>query len=200
MAECFKPCSVENCNGNSSNKVGGALGLCRPHYKKQRKYGDPLYKFDRKDSAVMQWMKKNSVFTGEECLIWPFAKNKQGYGVLHAVNSSRLAHRIMCEIKNGKPESEKLDAAHSCGNGHLGCVNPMHLRWDSRSGNCSDKMAHGTDNRGEKSPVSKLTNFDVSKIRRLRGSIPQRELAIRFGVDQSNICKIQKNVSWSYKD
>jgi DNA-binding transcriptional regulator YiaG len=91
-----------------------------------------------------------------------------------------------------------MDAAHSCGKGHEGCVNPAHLRWDTRSGNFSDKLAHGTDNRGEKSPVSKLTESDVIKIREMRGTVSQSQLAKMFNIDQSNVSKIQSGHSWSW--
>lgn len=88
--------------------------------------------------------------------------------------------------------------AHSCGNGHTGCVNPNHLRWDTRTGNLSDKLIHGTHNRGEKSPVSKLTNQEVEKIRALLSVKTQAEIALMFGVTQSNISKIKNFASRVY--
>lgn len=195
----FKPCSVENCNGNASSKARGAAGLCCAHYKKKLKYGDPLHVFKRGDSKTVAWLKAHVETTSTDCLIWPFATNKAGYGLMSSIfASSRLAHRIMCEMKHGNPPSPSMDAAHSCGNGNQGCVNPLHLRWDTRSGNFSDKLIHGTDNRGEKNPLSKLTQSDVLIIKSLRGKVPQRKIAAMFGVDQSNVCKIQREVSWSY--
>lgn len=108
-----------------------------------------------------------------------------------------LAHRAMAVLSFGQPEGKK-DAAHSCGKGHLGCVNPKHLRWDTRSGNFADKIAHGTHNRGEKSPVAKLTNAEVVKIRSLAGSASHSEIARMFGVCASNICLIINGKSRVY--
>lgn len=195
----FKHCSIEGCNNNSHYKSGGSGGLCRTHYKRKLRHGDPCYSHVR-HSAAMQWIRDHVNYGSDECLLWPFVRNKQGYGELSSSNFSRLAHRVMCMLAHGKPELSGLDAAHSCGNGHLGCVNPRHLRWDTRSGNCSDKLAHGTDNRGTKNPIAKLTYADVMEIKNLRGKMTQRSIAAMFGIDQSNVCKIQKNVSWSYKD
>lgn len=193
----FKHCSVEGCNNNAHYKAGGAVGLCRPHYKKKIKYGDACHVNGRR-SLALDWIKANVGHSLDECLIWPFYRTKHGYGELSSSEFSKLAHRVMCMMAHGHPENIGMDVAHSCGNGHLGCVNPKHLRWDTRSGNFKDKLAHGTDNRGEKSPLAKLSESDVNEIRKLRGKVTQQSLADRFGVDPSNICKIQRGVSWSY--
>lgn len=33
----------------------------------------------------------------------------------------------MCELVYGKPPMPKHQAAHNCGKGNLGCINPKHL-------------------------------------------------------------------------
>lgn len=195
----FKQCSIDGCNNNAHYKCGGADGLCRSHYKRKIRHGDPSHVHVRQ-SKVMDWIRANVDCSSDDCLIWPFGRNKQGYGELSSSSFSSLAHRVMCMLAHGNPDAEDLDAAHSCGNGHIGCVNPRHLRWDTRIGNCADKLAHGTDNRGPKNQLAKLNESDVTEIKNLRGKMTQKAIAAMFGVDQSNICKIQKSVSWSYKD
>lgn len=199
MGDEFKHCSIDGCNRNAHYKAGGADGLCCAHYKRKIRHGSALHVHVSK-SASMDWIRAHVAYSSNDCLIWPFSRTKQGYGELSTSDFSRLAHRVMCMLAHGYPETAGLDAAHSCGKGHLGCINPKHLRWDTRAGNLKDKLSHGTDNRGDKNPVSKLSPDDVNFIREMRGKISQANLAIRFGVTQSNICKIQKNVSWSYND
>lgn len=193
----FKHCSVSGCNRNAHRIYKGSKGMCNAHYERWRKYGDPRRGMVFRGEAI-EWIKNHSVGTSEECLGWPYSRNKFGYGIVRYQGKTMLAHRVMCLIAHGKPENPKMDSAHYCGNGAKGCVNPRHLRWDTRAGNCADKLKHGTDNRGTKSPNAKLTNADVDEIKKMRGKVSQMLLAKRFGVDQSNICKIQLGKSWSY--
>ena len=196
MADSIKTCSVIDCSKSAFNKDGGALGYCRAHYKRFRNTGSPTGS-TRKDSGCLLWIKQNIECGSDECVIWPFATNKAGYGIMHSNGKTRLAHRVIMEIKSGATHHD-LDVAHSCGNGQRGCVNPNHMRWDSRAGNMADKLFHGTHNRGEKSPVAKLSNEQVSEIRKLRGKESQASIAKRLGVDQSNISKIQRKRSRKY--
>lgn len=57
--------------------------------------------------------------------------------------------RLVCEYINGKAPSPEHEAAHNCGKGHEGCVNPLHMRWATRAENFSDKVIHGTSMRGK---------------------------------------------------
>lgn len=188
MAEQIKSCSVVDCSKSASHKDGGALGYCRAHYKRFRATGYATGSL-RKDSACLSWLKKTANCCADECISWPFATNKAGYGIMHNNGKTRLAHRVMMEIKSGEIRAD-LDVAHSCGNGARGCVNPNHLRWDTRAGNFSDKVLHGTHNRGEKSPAAKLSNEQVSEIRSLQSIESQKAIAKRYSVDPSNISKI----------
>lgn len=196
MADSFKSCAVVDCKGNSHYSAYGSGGLCCSHYKRKKKTGDPLGS-QRKEGPALSWLKSHALHKSDDCLFWPFSRNPQGYGLVRLNQKTFLAHRIMCALSHGDT-LEKLDAAHSCGKGHEGCVNPSHIRWDTRSGNFADKLEHGTDNRGEKSPVSKLLQSEVEEIRRLRGKLTQPEIAAIYGVTQSNVSKIQTGDSWSW--
>jgi len=37
----------------------------------------------------------------------------------------------MCRLANGDPALPWLEASHTCEQGHLGCVNPKHLEWET---------------------------------------------------------------------
>jgi hypothetical protein len=80
---------------------------------------------------------------------------------------------------------------HSCGNGHLGCINPHHLRWGSHPENMSDKTIHGTAPR-------KLTESEVRSIRALRGKMPQHQIGALFGVSKGTVWKIQLRKKWAW--
>jgi len=137
----FVPCSIQGCERGHY-----AHGLCDPHYKRQRKYGDPLKAaFVRPPTGAVDEFLSAAIDAQDDgpCIIWPFAKDGSGYGQFGRQGRKYAAHRFICEAKHGPPPSPKMDAAHSCGNGHLACCNPHHLRWASRKENVADMFAHG---------------------------------------------------------
>jgi hypothetical protein len=140
-----------------------------------------------KGAAVM-WLFSHSMYTGDDCLIFPFFRNPEtGYGSFGYCGEMLYAHRFMCELVNGPPSEEKPHASHNCGNGHLGCVNPNHLKWKTVSGNLLDRREHGTARRNEKGRFGGLTEDEVGMIRALKGIARQWELAIIFGVKRPAI-------------
>lgn len=85
-----------------------------------------------------KWIEAHKNYQGQECLIWPFSREKTGYartGIVdgYKVTSVRV-HRIMCEHKHG-PCPKGMETLHICKRGHLGCVNPNHLKWGTKSEN-----------------------------------------------------------------
>jgi hypothetical protein len=103
----------------------------------------------------------------------------------------------MCELVHGFAPSDNHEAAHSCGNGHLGCVNPNHLRWDTPSGNAADKYEHGTLLYGEKHPRVKLTLAQAEEIhRRAWEGESGQVLSAEFGVSEGNVSMIKYGTSW----
>lgn len=52
--------------------------------------------------------------------------------------------------------------------------------------------------RGEQSASAKVTEADVREIRRLRGRLLQREIADIFGIDKSQVGKIQRREWWAW--
>ncbi len=80
----------------------------------------------------------------------------------------------------------------------MGCINPNHLYWGSQKQNAQDSIAHGTMVRGERSPKSKLTEYDVRKIRVLSNGLNQRQLAKMFGVRYQSIQGILNGTNWAH--
>lgn len=124
------------------------------------------------------------------CLMWPFGRHKDGYGILGIDYKMKYAHRIMCELAHGAPATPDLEAAHSCGRGHEGCVNPLHLSWKTK-----------TENRREAGsrPRKKLDPTRAAAIRALRGLETEDVTAARYGVSEVTIRQIQSGRIWRGK-
>jgi hypothetical protein len=78
-------------------------------------------------------------YEGDDCLIWPYANNRYGYGQMVYEGRHREVHRVVCELVNGDPPTPLHVACHYCNNGDLGCVAPTHVRWATRADNMADR-------------------------------------------------------------
>lgn len=108
-----------------------------------------------------------------------------------------LVHRLVCAAFHGPAPSPLHEAAH--GDGNKDNNTPGNLRWATKAENQRDRLAHGTDSRGERHPMVKLTEADVAAIRReprLRGS--GRSLARTFGVTPAAISAIRNGKLWRH--
>lgn len=200
MEKRFKPCSVQDCERNAHRDENGKKGFCSLHYERQRKHGNPFVV--KRNTRAIDWLRQHSVHTGPDCLVWPFHIGKDGYGRAHYPGYGPIttASRLMCIFAHGEPPTPRHEAAHSCGNGNKGCVNPLHLYWATPAENHSDKIKHGTTNRGERQGRSKLTEENVLQIRQMIGSKTQAAIAKMYGVDQSTISDIRRRKRWGWLD
>lgn len=84
----------------------------------------------RQPREVVLWCIKALAHKSDDCLYWPFARNKDGHGVLGGESSKRLirAHLWICERVHG-PRPDGTWCGATCGNLKRGCVNPAHLKW-----------------------------------------------------------------------
>lgn len=185
-------CIVEGC----SNPVR-ARGLCGTHYQRRQRGAD-LPVLESSVGAPGRWIDAHSQYDGLDCLPWPFATTAGGYPIAIHEGQQTTASRIMCEKVYGPPPSPEHQAAHSCGNGHLGCMNRAHLRWDTCAGNHADKLVHDTHMRGERNHQTKLSESDVRAIRRASSAIPYSVLAETYGVSTGQICRIRSGERWSH--
>jgi hypothetical protein len=181
----IKTCLVDGCDVRAYGR-----GLCNRHWQRWRRHGDPLSGTD--EGAPKRFLE--SIFTHfkEDCIIWPFARDSNGYASVSYDGKTQYVSRIVCERFNGKPPAPKLDAAHGCGNGHLGCINGYHLRWATRSENCVDTLVHGTFK------SARLSADDVIAIRELAGTKSHREIAENFGVARRTVCDVIKRNTWGH--
>jgi hypothetical protein len=198
-------CSVQGCG-----KVHDAKGFCCVHYRRWRRYGDPLGSCPPlgrgrpgnggiESGEALHFFREVALAwkSDDVCLIWPHGHSKNGYGKLRHNGRSRGVHRLLCEHVHGPAPSARHQAAHRCGHGQYGCVNPHHLVWKTAKENNADKIIHGTMQWGERSGHAKLKLEDIPRIRALEGTMTQREIAEMFGVSQSAIGGIFRGKKWA---
>jgi transcriptional regulator with XRE-family HTH domain len=138
-----------------------------------------------------KWMLSHKDYPHEDwCLVWPFGRDKHGRGLMGHNGESYWAHRFMCQLVKGDPPTPKHTAAHSCGNGHGGCINPHHLDWKTQAENLEDCRAHGTLVRQHGGNVRKVMPEEIRAIRAARGFQTQAVLAARYGVSEGTISDI----------
>lgn len=187
-------CSITDCS-----KKHVAKGWCEDHYRRFKRHGDPLAG-GTPQKALPNWIDNTAVtYDGDECLIWPFGRHKDGYAQgRYPGYSSCRADRIICELVHGAPPSDDHQAAHSCGKGRYGCVNPKHLRWATPAENEADKLIHGTIVRGSRHKNAKLTEGDVTAIRAMLGRATHEDIAAIYGVTRSTVSLVASGATWSW--
>jgi hypothetical protein len=195
----YAKCSVADCAANAHHDGSGRRGFCCMHYQRWQAHGDPLFVWKQERPAI-EWLESRVLFTGDECLPWPFTVGKDGYGRVHRPDTYRLttASRMMCEMAHGPAPSRKHEAAHSCGNGNKACTNPNHVYWATPTRNHADKVAHGTTNRGERQGSSKLTEADIRAIRSLCETMSNTDIARIYSLDQSTVSQIKGRKRWGW--
>lgn len=187
-------CDVEGCS-----KKHHAHGYCQTHLARFKAYGDPnAYHEDYR--CCERWIEKHKSYQGNDCIEWPFSKGDRGRGVVGVPGGgkSRSAPRAMCIAAHGEPPTPEHQTAHSCGNGHIGCMNPKHLRWATHMENVRDRAEHGRDRRGEEVNTAKLTEVEVLEIRRRKNSQSGVSLAKEFKVSTTTISEILSRKSWAW--
>jgi hypothetical protein len=136
------------------------------------------------------WIMAHVSHQSNECLWWPMGRDTRGYGQAAYMGKLYRAHRLMCEFVHGPAPTPEHHAAHNCGNGHQGCVNPRHLSWKTASENQMDRKAHGTA-KTSRGSASRRTAEETEAIRRAIGTDTVTALAARFKVSRRTIERIR---------
>ena len=132
----------------------------------------------------------------DECWEWTASKGAHGYGQIGEGSRMLLAHRVSWGLQNGSIPAG-MCVLHRYDN--PACVNPSHLRLGLQADNVRDMMNRGRSARGERQGSSKLTAQDVYEIGQMLGrGIPERVIAKKYGVTQSNISQIKTGETWGW--
>jgi hypothetical protein len=186
-------CSIPECG-----KPRAKRNYCYVHYKRWRRHGDPLAGRTVRGEPL-KFYRELLAYEGDDCIRWPFAQSR-GYGTLFLNGKFMRVTRLLCEARHGPPPSPKHEAAHSCGNGHLGCSNRWHLHWATHQENMADTIAHNTSTRGERCASAKLKTADVTAIRELYPRMTKQALAAMFAVSRRTVASIVQRETWAWLD
>lgn len=153
-----KSCTIPGCPDKHL-----ANGLCRKHYSRQRRSGDPLVLKGRKSADQRFWEKvdKNGPVIKARpdlgpCWIWAKSTRDNGYGQFNFYGRMLGAHRVAYLFTHGSvPDDLQLDhLCHThdpdCAGGvtceHRRCVNPDHLEPVSQKENLARGNGIGAKN------------------------------------------------------
>ena len=123
--------------------------------------------------------------------------NRKGYLMVQLCNQGRIkfrsVHSLVLEAFVG-PRPQGADACHNDSDPANNCAS--NLRWDTRAGNFSDKIANGTRRAGAEHPNSKLTDDDVRAIRADTRRLV--DIARDFDTTVSNASVIRRREAWQH--
>lgn len=145
-----------------------------------------------------------------DCWMWTGARDDQGYGRFkfspeqtmsgaHRVAYARSANTWPLPSKN--EAGQRFEVCHSCD--VTSCVNPSHLRLDTRQNNAKDAVRSERYWKGSKVTVSVLTEAAVLYIKRRWAardlfSIRKAQLARDFKVSKNSMGRILAGKQWAH--
>ncbi len=148
--------------------------------------------------AAEAWLRKRVGYVGDDCLIWPFGRTGRGYGGLrfNGGRKTHLAHRVMCELAHGAPPFANAVVSHTCGKGHLGCVNPRHVEWSTQKDNIALKLVHGTSQVGTRNGGARITEEQVLMI--VSSDRADGAIAADLGVCRTAVNHVRNGRNWGW--
>lgn len=192
MANCGK-CGAKI---NKCPSLTGKYCSQRCYHSIPKKRSDPVerfWRYVRKTDDCWEW-------TG--CMKGP---GRHQYGHMALSGYKRVtSHRFSWEIHFG-PIPEGMFVCHRCDN--PSCVRPDHLFLGTNSENMKDRWNKGryakvnVQNRGSKHGMSKLTEEQVTEIR--RDYVPWKrncvnDLAAKYGITRSGVYGVVRNINWKH--
>ena len=135
------------------------------------------------------------------CWEWSGGKSGSGYGYIGFRGRLWRAHRVAWVLTNGEI-LEGMFICHTCDNPP--CINPSHLWVGSCADNNADCMSKGraaygaSPQGGIDNGNAKLTAEDVLAIRAIGSTRTAKEVAVQYGVSESNIFMIRHRETWRH--
>lgn len=183
-------CSRDDCLCKPAYK---GADLCRKHYDQRTDKRD--YFQGSLDDRMWHYTDLSDPFG---CWLWTGTQRK-GYGLvwLGPGDGQREAHIVAWELEHSEL-AEGRPVRHSCDTPL--CVRGAHLLIGTHADNVQDKVDRERQDRGSKHGMAKLTEGQVSEIRRLyfEKGFSQNVLARRFNTCQSNISILVNRNGWTH--
>lgn len=135
-------CSVEE-DGVPCDGISYCRTMCRKHYKRWYKWGDPLKTagFTERGTPMAFLQDVASMDIAEECVLWPYGCNSKGYPLVSVEGRHKSAGQVVLRLVGADQPSPHHDALHSCDNPK--CVAWWHLRWGTQTENTDDARRRG---------------------------------------------------------
>jgi hypothetical protein len=200
-------CVIGDCGGRVV-----ARGWCNKHYRRWKKYGDPLtVKRIMGDDELRFESRVDRSGGPGACHPWTGQPNPDGYGFMQFGGKTRSVHTVAWELANG-PVPPGLEVDHECHNRavlagtclrglcmHRLCCNERHLAAKTHLENV---RAPGPRNRpdlkGKRPAWAKLTENQVREIRALLSEgVTHGKIAERYGVSRSAISMMASGRTWT---
>jgi len=131
----------------------------------------------------------------DECLIWPFSLDADGYGRVWYKGKTITACRLVFFLGHNRWPNPL--ARHTCDT--ASCINPRHIIEGTHADNVADAIARGRFpvSRGEDNIGAKLTNEAVREIRNSLG-VSKSALAAKFHVSRRTIRQVIQGKRWKH--
>lgn len=181
----MRTCSIDGCKRKHHGR-----GYCRIHFRKWKRYGDPLYSQIASQGDPLKFIEESVARAKSgctQCILWPYGKGAHGYGNL-AHKSTKQAHRLALILFTGE-NPKYLGALHGPCNNKL-CVNPSHLSWGDQAKNV------GQDRKRDGTVVTNLTESQVLSI--YKDTRLDSVIAKEYSVSRSAIGKIKTGKNWGW--
>ncbi len=146
------------------------------------------------------WRYSGKTSDRKSCWIWIAGLTIDGYGQFSIGRKYISANRYSLALKIGRLLVAGEYACHTCDT--KPCVNPNHLFLGTPADNSQDmvskgRSSHSCGGKGERHGNAKLTNVDVTEIRKSYQT-KRSELAEKYGVSEWMISAIIHRRSWKH--
>lgn len=132
--------------------------------------------------------------TTDQCILWPYASNKAGYGIICIEGKNRRASAVAWELTNGTRIPKGKEACHNCDNPP--CINPRHIFAGTHKENMQDSSSKRRMTHGEKHYHARITEDIVRMIR--NSNKTSKELSEQLGLNPGHICVIRQRKIWKH--
>lgn len=132
------------------------------------------------------------------CWRWTGHTDEDDYGVIKVNQVNNRVHRMSYEAFVG-PIPAGMFVCHHCDTPRCFC--PAHLFLGTIDDNSADMVRKNRHAKGERMPFSKLTEKDVTAIRRMASSgYTNKTIAEQFPVNSLTVSRVVRRLTWKHVD